>query len=157
MRKLMTFLFNPRGRITRKQFWLGIVASWMTGFAAAAAVAMVSAAVLAILDIGKGLSLSFWHWVLVLTMVPFLAWPGLILPLKRLRDISRYPWRWIGVYFAGSVIVGFSVILRAGEGAELIGNALHLAAWIAIGCIPTQDLSLPEQHKSFFQPRVGAG
>jgi uncharacterized membrane protein YhaH (DUF805 family) len=128
---LAKFYFDPRGRISRKDFWfrfvlVGIVLECVLGTLDAIwRSAQVGEGDL-ILHFGAGIAFPFWNGALRVSLdPPFMwigavlwLWPQIVIFIKRLHDLNRSSW-WLG----GAALVSAMV-----QGAVLYVGAAGLLA-----------------------------
>jgi uncharacterized membrane protein YhaH (DUF805 family) len=164
MMALVRFYLDPRGRISRKDFWLKLVlvgAIVETVFASSEATWQSFRAGPShfILSFGLGFEFPFWADLQnVTSTTPFLSafallwfWPPVAVSIKRMHDLG-WSIRWLAVYVALGVAVqvlaNFGTafgLLQSADGSPgmlwyvLVGlSAVGLLGALSIGVLPGQ-------------------
>lgn len=95
MGNYMNFLFNPNGRVSRKDIWIKF-----------ALVYILVTIVAGVLDYSMGFVVVEWFGLAVSL---FYAWPGIAVPVKRFHDRGMTGW-WVLIGWI-AIIIGLAVAL----------------------------------------------
>jgi uncharacterized membrane protein YhaH (DUF805 family) len=146
---VINFLFNPNGRVSRKQIWFNYLlpvafAGFVANFVDAAVfgASLTSRAAFADGAPPMTFGLSFF-------LNLFLLWPSIAVPVKRFHDRGMTGW-WVLLFALGIVFCGgfavFEMLANAPSGsmgaagpALLVLAGLMLAQFVILYCLPGQD------------------
>ncbi len=146
---MFNFLFNPCGRVSRKQIWLMYVFPVLiAGFAAGVLDAAVFGSALSAERLIAGeVRPPTPGFTLLLNL--FLIWPSIAVPVKRFHDRGMTGW-WVllfavGIGFSAAFAI-FEVLANAGAGsmgsagvALFVMGALLLTQFVILYCLPGED------------------